>query len=93
MTGVIDRQFYNNFLQKVEGVQDWAYVTLPLNKYLAGKGVQEIMISDRAKLFFAKNDIYGVSPNLINTFFFDKVSVYKTDALPPYDPYSYLYSE
>jgi hypothetical protein len=50
------------------------------------------MISDRAKLFFAKNDIYGVSPNLINTFFYDRVSVYKTEAVTPYDPYSYLYS-
>ena len=51
------------------------------------------MISDRAKLFFAKNDIIGVSPNLINTFFYDKVSVFKTDATAPFDPYSYLYSE
>jgi hypothetical protein len=29
----------------------------------------------------------------VNTLFYDKVSVYKTDAKPPYDPYSYLYSQ
>jgi hypothetical protein len=39
------------------------------------------MISDKAKLYFANNNIYGISPNLINTFYFDKVSVYKTDAV------------
>lgn len=50
------------------------------------------MISDKAKLFFAKNNVFGVSPNLINTFYYAKVSVYKTDAVAPYDPYSYLYS-
>jgi len=51
------------------------------------------MVSDKAKLFFATNNIYAISPNLVNTFFFDRVSVFKTDAEYPYDPYSYLYSE
>jgi hypothetical protein len=50
------------------------------------------MLSDKAKLYFASNDIFGISPNFINTFYYDKVSVYKTDSSPPYDPYSYLYS-
>ena len=51
------------------------------------------MISDNAKMFFVDNRIYAVSPNLINTFFYEKVSVLKTQAVAPYDPYSFLYSD
>jgi hypothetical protein len=50
------------------------------------------MISDQAKLYFATNQIYGVSPNFLNTFYSKIISVDKTDSSPPYDPYSYLYS-
>jgi hypothetical protein len=59
---------------------------------MSNKGVKSIMISDKPKLFFAENKILGVSPNYINTFYFDRVSVFKTVSSPPYDPYSYLYS-
>ncbi len=57
------------------------------------KGVKQIQISDKARLFFTTDRIYGVSPNLINTFFYEKVSYLKSDAVPPYDPYSYLYAD
>jgi len=44
-------------------------------------------------MFFVDNRIYAVSPNLINTFFYEKVSVLKSEAVTPYDPYSFLYSD
>jgi hypothetical protein len=56
-------------------------------------GFTDVLISDNAKMFFVDNRIYAVSPNLINTFFYEKVSVVKTEAATPYDPYSLLYSD
>ena len=55
--------------------------------------LKSVMISDKARLFFLKNKIRAISPNFINTFFFDKVSYVKSEAKSPYDPYSNLYSE
>lgn len=55
--------------------------------------LKQVLVSDKARLFFRSNNIRAVSPNFINTFFYDKVSYVKSDASPPYDPYSYLYSE
>jgi hypothetical protein len=40
ISGVIDREYYNQMLPTIEGVEDWAYVTLPLRKYMAFKGVK-----------------------------------------------------
>lgn len=50
------------------------------------------MVSDKARLYFQPVKIRAVSPNLINTFFYEKVSYTKSDLVAPYDPYSYLYS-
>jgi len=33
------------------------------------------MVSDSAKLYFADNKIYGVSPNFLNTFYYKTISV------------------
>ena len=79
VTGDINRQFYNEILTKVEGVEDWAYVSQYLRQVMEKrKGFKDVLISDKAKLFFVENRIYAVSPNLINTFFYEKVSVVKT---------------
>lgn len=75
----VDRYYYNHLLGNVEGVQDWSFVTHEMQSYLKKRGeVQSIMTSDRAKLYFGKNGIYGVSPNFINSFFYERVSVYST---------------
>lgn len=50
------------------------------------------MVSDKARLYFEPVNIRAVSPNLINTFFYEKVSYVKSDIVAPYDPYSFLYS-
>lgn len=50
------------------------------------------MISDEAKLYFANNKIYGVSPNILNTWYAPQVSLDRTESKTPYDPYSYLYT-
>jgi hypothetical protein len=52
-----------------------------------------ILVSDKAKLYFAWNEIQGVSPNYVSSFFYDNFEPYKTEAVFPYDPYSYLYTE
>jgi hypothetical protein len=43
-------------------------------------------------VYFDPGYIKAVSPNFINTFFYEKVSYVKSEAVTPYDPYSYLYS-
>lgn len=88
----LDRNFYNTLLSRTEGVVDWAYRSQALSDYLDSYGVQSIMVSDKAKLFFAFNQIYAVSPNLANVLYYNQVSVFQTQATEPYDPYSYLYS-
>lgn len=86
----LDKEFYDKMLATVEGVEDWAYVTSFLEKVLSKDA--KVLMSDKARLNFQNCHIRGVSPNLINTFFYEKVSYYKSYAPAPYDPYSYLYS-
>jgi hypothetical protein len=75
-------------------VDDWAYVSNYLREVLEQReGFKDVLVSDKARIEFLDNRIYAVSPNLINTFFYEKVTVVKTDAKPPYDPYSLLYSD
>ena len=45
------------------------------------------MASDKARLYFEPATVRAVSPNLINTFFYEKVSYVKSDLVEPYDPY------
>lgn len=40
ITGIIDREYYNEILGKIEGVEDWAYITMPLDIYMARQGVK-----------------------------------------------------
>ena len=88
-----DQDYYNTVLPKVAGVEDWAYVSHSLDSHVRRQGVKKVLVSDKARLFFKTTTVRAVSPNLINTFFYDKVSYLKTEAPSPYDPYSYLYSE
>jgi len=45
---------------------------MPLDQYLkVYQGVSKVMISDEAKLYFADNSIYGVSPNILETWYSD----------------------
>ena len=87
-----DPVFYDEILPNVAGVEDWAYVSNSLDAHLAREGVKKTLVSDKARLYFKTATIRAVSPNLINTFFYEKVSYYRSEATTPYDPYSYLYS-
>jgi hypothetical protein len=40
VSGNINRELYNSILPTVDGVEDWAYITLSLSKYMAFKGVK-----------------------------------------------------
>lgn len=40
VSGYIDRSFYNTILPQIDGIEDWAYITKSLNKYMALKGVK-----------------------------------------------------
>lgn len=72
----LNRTFYDDVLKRTEGVEDWAYQTVALDKYLKSKqNVSKIMVSDRARLYFAENQIFGVSPNILNTWYADKVPI------------------
>lgn len=89
-----DPEYYNQILPTIEGVEDWSYQSISLLHYLRDRGVKDIMVSDKARLFFYHSaQIYAVSPNFINPFFYDKVSYIKSEAVTPYDPYSYLYAD
>lgn len=50
----LDRDFYDQMLPTIEGVEDWAYQTIALDQYMkVNQGVSKVMISDEAKLYFA----------------------------------------
>jgi hypothetical protein len=64
----LDKEFYDKMLKTVNGVEDWAYVTPFLEKVLSKDA--KVLMSDKARLNFQNCHIRGVSPNLINTFFY-----------------------
>ena len=50
---------------------------MALDQYLkVYQGVTKVMISDEAKLYFAENQIFGVSPNIMNTWYSNEVFFY-----------------
>ena len=51
VTGDIDRRKYNDMLSGIDGVEDWAYVSLYLRQVLEKKeGFKDVLISDKARI-------------------------------------------
>ena len=54
--------------------------------------VQQILFSDLAKIYFKDMDVYGVTPNFLKVMPNREISILKSYAYEPYDPYEFLYT-
>lgn len=54
---------------------------------MVSQQVEDMLFSDKAKIYFLWMDVYGVSPNFIKVLPQKEFSLVKSDAYDPYDPY------
>lgn len=54
--------------------------------------VKRVQYSDKARLYFSSNRMYGVSPNYLEVINPDSLPIVQTYCDDQNDPYSYLYS-
>lgn len=84
------RPFYDNLFatEFKDEIVDWAYQTTDLyTEMMVSQQVEDMLFSDKAKIYFLWMDVYGVSPNFIKVLPQKEFSLVKSDAYDPYDPY------
>ena len=53
---------------------------------------KDLLFSDLAKIYFRAMQVYGVSPNYLKVLPNREISIVKSYAYEPYDPYEFLYT-
>lgn len=90
------RPFYDSLFAEEEfkdDIEDWAYQTNPLDMQMFwNQDVQKILMSDKAKVYWREMAVYGVSPNYFKVLPARDISIVKSYAFEPYDPFEFLYT-